>query len=142
MRKGKPPEYNAWCSMRQRCNNPRCEPYPRYGGRGIRVAPEWDDFEQFVKDVGPRPSFRHSLDRIDNNGHYEPGNVRWATKWVQNRNRVFDSRRLPHNVYTETGGKTYLVRIRNIQIASYPHLLQAAFSSVNHDITHAQWRER
>jgi hypothetical protein len=75
-------EYRAWCAMRRRCTD--------YGGRGIRVAPEWDaSFERFIADVGPRPSPLHSLDRIDNNGNYEPGNVRWATRQQQSANRNY-----------------------------------------------------
>lgn len=61
--------------------------YPRYGGRGISVSSRWDDFELFLADVGPRPSSEHSIDRFpDNDGNYEPGNVRWATDFEQNSN--------------------------------------------------------
>jgi len=65
--------------------------FPRYGGRGIRLHPEWVEAAPFLAYIaavlGPRPSPRHSLDRIDNDGHYEPGNLRWATFEEQNRNR-------------------------------------------------------
>lgn len=81
-------EYRAWVNMKFRCLSPKCEFYDRYGGRGIRVYEPWlTDFEAFFEHVGPRPTPRHSLDRIDNAGHYEPGNVRWATYEEQNRNR-------------------------------------------------------
>ena len=81
------PEYPCWQSMRGRCNNPLNRAYPDYGGRGIRVCRRWRHFTSFFKDMGPRPTWRHSLDRIDVNGDYEPSNCRWATPLVQNRNR-------------------------------------------------------
>ena len=82
------PEYHAWCSMRQRCFNPKNPGYHLYGGRGITVCERWRaSFTAFLADVGPRPSSIHSIDRIDNDGHYEPGNVRWTTADVQARNQ-------------------------------------------------------
>jgi hypothetical protein len=80
-------EYIPYLAMKVRCSNPKADAYPWYGGRGIRVCAEWErSFDAFYRDVGPRPSSKHSLDRIDSNGHYEPGNVRWATKAEQARN--------------------------------------------------------
>ena len=77
----KPPTYNAWLGMKARCTNPNCKDYHNYGGRGITVHPTWvNSFSTFLTDVGERPSKEFSLDRIDNNKGYEPGNVRWATK--------------------------------------------------------------
>ena len=70
-----------------RCQNPKSRAYPDYGGRGIRVCKQWRLFSNFIKDMGPRPSPHHSIDRIDVDGHYEPGNCRWATPQEQNRNR-------------------------------------------------------
>lgn len=72
--------------MLTRCRNPRHNTYANYGGRGIRVHPEWIAFSVFLADVGTRPSLAHSLERIDKDGHYEPGNVRWATRAEQSRN--------------------------------------------------------
>lgn len=82
------PEYTAWLSMRSRCQNPKNISYPNYGGRGIKVCPEWDvSYECFLEDVGRRSSAQHSLDRLDFDGDYEPGNVRWATSREQSNNR-------------------------------------------------------
>lgn len=81
------PEYAIWCAIKARCTRPNDPRFPQYGGRGIRVCQRWaDSFADFLSDVGPRPSEGLSLDRIDNDGHYEPGNVRWATDAVQTRN--------------------------------------------------------
>lgn len=84
------PEYKAWENMLNRCRCASMPNFHRYGGRGIRVCDEWrHDFLAFYRAVGPRPTPKHSIDRIDNNGHYEPGNVHWATKHAQNVNRNF-----------------------------------------------------
>lgn len=81
-------EYLAWKRMRQRCYNPRFINFHRYGGRGIGVNSAWNSsFAAFLADMGPAPSPKHSLDRIDNEKDYGPGNCRWATVAEQNRNK-------------------------------------------------------
>lgn len=82
------PEYRAWQSMIKRCYYKKSRRWERYGGRGIGVCKEWkEDFASFLDAVGRRPTRRHSLDRIDNDGDYKPGNVRWATKSEQAKNQ-------------------------------------------------------
>lgn len=81
------PIYRAWRAMRNRCTNPRNANWPHYGGRGIKVCKRWGDFENFLKDMGQRPSPSYSLDRINNDLGYNPGNCRWATRTEQSRNR-------------------------------------------------------
>lgn len=83
------PEYNTWTSMKQRCLNPRNKDYKNYGARGITIFQEWaDDFLAFYRYVGPRPAEGYTLEREDNDGNYEPGNVSWQPLIVQaNNNR-------------------------------------------------------
>ncbi|MDB5607739.1 MAG: hypothetical protein JWP25_4639 [Bradyrhizobium sp.] len=81
------PEYKNWCGMRARCLCPTNADYANYGGRGITICPTWEDFQTFLRDMGPRPSPKHSLDRRDNAGNYEPANCRWAVPVEQSNNR-------------------------------------------------------
>jgi hypothetical protein len=97
------PEYSIWAAMKARCYNPNTEHYKDYGGRGIIVCQEWrESFETFIQDIGKRPSAKHSIERIDHNGNYEPSNVKWATTTEQTRN----TRR---NVMLTLNGETHCI---------------------------------
>src|SRR5580704_11781060 len=82
----KTPTYYSYISMMQSCTNPNAEFYENYGGRGITVCERWRTFKNFIEDMGIRPEGM-CLDRIDNNGNYEPGNCKWSTMQEQQRNR-------------------------------------------------------
>jgi hypothetical protein len=81
------PEYEAWHSMKQRCDNPNHKYFVYYGGRGITYCSQWSDFTNFFADMGSRPSPEHTLERIDNDKGYAPDNCKWATMVEQNNNK-------------------------------------------------------
>lgn len=88
-----PEERAIWRGIKSRCFNEKSSSYADYGGRGITVSPAWvNDFPAFLAHIGPRPSAEHTVDRIDVNGHYEAGNVRWATSLEQMNNKRNTSR--------------------------------------------------
>lgn len=94
------PEHRVWRGIKERCYNPKNERYSDYGQRGITMSDEWrDNFEAFYRDMGPRPSPDHSIDRIENDKGYYKGNCRWATDEVQARNKR-------NNVLIEYNGTT------------------------------------
>ena len=79
-------EYKVWCAMKERCAKPTDKSFINYGGRGIKVHPSWMDFSNFINDMGMRPTPKHTLERVDNDGNYEPNNCKWATRGEQRRN--------------------------------------------------------
>jgi len=81
-------EYHTWETMKGRCTRPNLRSYRYYGARGIRVCERWmNSFSAFMEDMGPKPTPKHTIDRINNDGNYEPGNCRWATMSEQNKNK-------------------------------------------------------
>jgi hypothetical protein len=110
--------YKIWNNMKQRCTNPSGPRWSKYGGRGITVCERWaSSFENFAADMGPRPSPAHSIDRINNNGNYEPGNVRWATTAEQNRNTS-------RNIKVTINGKTRVMKDAAIDAGISPVTLR------------------
>lgn len=101
---GKPnvPEFITWIALRSRCSNKNNTHYHRYGGRGITVCDRWlNSYENFLSDMGRKPSPQHSIDRIDNDKGYSPDNCRWATRAEQSRNRS-SNHRIEFNGRNET----------------------------------------
>ena len=87
------PTNRVWSGARNRCSNPNNKDYANYGGRGIKMCERWNNFENFLADMGEKPAHK-SLDRINNDGDYEPGNCRWATCSEQNSNQRKRSERV------------------------------------------------
>lgn len=120
-------EYDVWAAMLSRCRNPNNPRWKHYGGRGVRVCDRWaDSFEAFLADVGPRPSNDLSIDRIDVNGHYEPGNVRWADIVTQNLNRRPRKLHPRHKMQI-----AWLINVRGYSGAKVAHLF-----GVDQSLTH------
>jgi hypothetical protein len=98
-------EYRIWSLIKDRCLNSKTKAFRYYGGRGITVCDRWkDSFENFIEDMGPRPSPKHSIDRTNNDGNYEPGNCRWATR-VQQMNNKRSNVNITFNGVTKTAAQ-------------------------------------
>lgn len=105
------PLWITWHNMKSRCYDKNRPNYENYGGRGIKVCDNWVfDFEEFLKDMGDRPSDKHSIDRIDNNGNYEPSNCKWSTRVEQNSNKGVYSNSSTGYVGISRSGDKYIVR--------------------------------
>lgn len=98
--KTNPAEYRSWSGMRTRCTNPKFVDWAIYGGRGIKVCERWNSFAMFFADMGQKPSPKHSLDRKDSDGNYEPTNCRWATPKEQANNWGHRNRKITYSGIT------------------------------------------
>ena len=107
--------FKIWSGIRKRCTNQKCESYKHYGGRGIKISEKWNNFIDFYNDMKEGYADDLSLDRIDHNGNYEPGNCRWATSKTQNRNRrnnnviTFNNESKTLAEWSELSGNNYTV---------------------------------
>jgi hypothetical protein len=109
-RRGKrTPEYGTWARLFTRCYRKSSKDYAYYGGRGIRVCLRWKSFENFFADMGKRPTALHTIERIDNDGNYEPSNCKWATRKEQTRNRRSYSEVALHH-FSLSGKRNYVKR--------------------------------
>lgn len=133
------PGYRSWSMMKQRCNNPNYTHYSYYGGRGIKVCERWNDFRNFYEDMGARPSPQHSLDRIDNDGNYEPDNCRWATKLEQVLNRGINSNNTSgHKGVSRRGSKWrayVMVDHKQINLGTYTSFDEAVIARERYEDT-------
>jgi hypothetical protein len=119
------PEYHVWASMLHRCIDEKTHNKEHYLDRGIVVCERWQQFENFYADMGPRPSAKHSIERKDVNGNYEPNNCEWATIAEQNRNRT-DTRRIELNGKTVCGAE--LARLCGVHRKTIYRWLDNGFS--------------
>lgn len=124
MRRSSTPEYRAWVGMLRRCTDSRDVGYKNYGGRGITVCERWENFDNFLNDMGRKPSARHTLDRKNNDGNYEPSNCRWATRKQQagNKRNGFNKRGDPWRD-KNTSNVPWRKRFRQVALYPEPRLL-------------------
>jgi hypothetical protein len=108
------PEHRAYGAAKNRCNNPNNGKYANYGGRGIEFR--FNDFDEFLACLGVRPSLKHSLNRIDNDGHYEAGNVEWALPYAQQRNQT-------RNIHITSDNKTLVLRDWSAELGGVKELV-------------------
>lgn len=121
-RKDYPREYKSWDSMRQRCLCETCKIYPNYGGRGITICDRWQGahgFANFIKDMGPKPGPKYSIDRIDVNGNYSPENCRWASSRTQACNKRNNTPVPGVNWYKQTNRWKARYRAGGKQLSKY-----------------------
>jgi len=122
------PEYRAWHNMIQRCHNPENTGYYNYGNRGIKVCDRWRySFKNFFEDVGAKPSPELTLERIDNDKGYEPGNVVWIDRECQANNRRKSLNKYGHlGIFRSSNGRGWYVQIKGVYLGYYQTLEEAA----------------
>lgn len=129
-------EYRVWADMLSRCRDSKSKNYPSYGGRGISVCSQWlGSFETFIRDMGERPSSKHSLDRIDNNGDYEPSNCRWVTREVQDNNRR-------SNIFFTYNGETKTLTQWAVCLGVLPNTFRSYLQTHSFEETYTRYAER
>lgn len=125
------PEHRAWAGMKQRCTNQNLPRYSGWGGRGITVCQRWkDSFLTFYEDMGPRPPDKDSVERIDNDGNYEPGNCKWAT-WLEQSRNTRRTRLITYN------GETHCISEWACMLGIKPHTLAARLNRYGWSIEEA-----
>lgn len=136
-------EYAAWKNMLYRCNNKESNAYHNYGERGIKVCKRWNDsYENFIEDVGYMPTKKHTIDRIDNDGNYEPNNVKWSTRREQlmNRRVLKNNKSGKTGVFWERRGGHWVVNIgaegKNYYLGSYKKFDEAVEVRKNAELKH------
>ena len=129
------PTYESWCHMKGRCNNPKDQDFPHYGGRGIKVCDRWQSFDSFLADMGPMPD-GYSIERVDTDGNYEPANCKWIAKKEQPRNTrrsryviVEGERMIYSDAARKLGVSSSLVSAWAHGIRSVPASLNISFAS-------------
>lgn len=129
------PEYEVWCGIKKRCHDPAYREFHLYGGRGITMADEWrNSFERFFADMGCRPTPRHSIDRINNDGNYAPGNCHWATPAQQVRNRRVTK------LSNEKAAEIRLLRSKGMTYRALAELFGVSDGSIGPILKGKMWR--
>lgn len=133
------PEHNSWTEMNKRCNSAASSRFAYYGGRGINICDRWAKFENFLTDMGQKPSPAHTLDRIDPEGHYTPENCRWATRKLQSRNKR-NTTFTPHQGQMIPLADYYDLEPRNIPYVTFRLRVRSGWEIERAITTPRMWR--
>ncbi len=134
------PTYSTWSCMRQRCYNPHHPNYKHYGAKGIKICDYWEDFENFLSDMGERP-LGMSIDRINNDGHYTPSNCRWATPKQQLLNRRWQPIGERHGSHKLTTEQVLEIRaFPNVRLLDFANRFGVNISTISDIRNRKKWR--